>query len=151
MMDLSNEVYSVVISDQHLVEISEDCCTQWGLLPSHLGLMNTVKDDINKLNFTSEWERRHEFLKVWKRQKGKGATYRTLIEALQKIRCVTEAEYVSKLVQLPLTLTTSTQTEGTNGITEAPTSAVSTPGKIFIAQYSLACLNVSFKPLEATF
>ena len=98
-MDLSKG-YNQKISNIHLVEITGAHCTKWRLLPPLLGLESTVKDDINRKS-CDEREKRYDFLTEWKQQKGAGATYRALINALQKIGCQSDAEYVSQLI-LPL-------------------------------------------------
>ncbi len=97
-MDLTDEAYNKQISDRHLEEITNAHCAKWRHLPPHLGLENIVKDDVD-YSLGQERKKRFDFLTEWKQRKDNDATYKILIEALQKISCQNDAEYVSQLVQ----------------------------------------------------
>ena len=86
------------VSDDYLREIAQSSCKEWKHLPSLLGLDSIVADDIDKRSI-SEWEKRHEFLKEWKRREGSKATYKQLIRALLKIKSRDDAEKVCTLLK----------------------------------------------------
>ena len=90
------------VSDVHLQEISQSCCTKWRLLPAHLGMKEVVVNDIDRNNGADEQEKRYNFLKKWEAVKGSDATYTSLIKALLAIKCRKEAEGVRELLQKSL-------------------------------------------------
>ena len=119
-MDLSDEAYSKVISDQHLVKIAKAHCRKWKLMPPSLGLEQAVANDIAKTS-CDETEKIYNFFLEWKSKKGCDATYKALCEALQSIGCRADAEFVYNLVQ-PL----KSSFEAISGTSETPTAAAST-------------------------
>ena len=66
------------VSGEDLEKIS---CSLWRKLPKHLGLEESVVDDLER-DFRTEEERRGALLKKWKRREGFDATYIVLIKAL---------------------------------------------------------------------
>ena len=96
--NLKIEDVSKKISDIHLDEISQSCCSKWRQLLSCLGMKKIVKNDINRLSL-SEDEKRSSFFSMWVDEKGSGATYEKLIRALLKMRCMNDAEIVCELIQ----------------------------------------------------
>lgn len=84
------------VSDDHLREIALSYCKDWKKLPSLLGLESIVADDIDRSG-KEEGGKRHDFLLKWKSLNGSSATYKQLIGALLKIRCVDDAEKVCSL------------------------------------------------------
>ena len=92
------------VSDAHLEDIARSCCSGWRSLPSRLEMRKIVVEDIDRLQ-VSEEEKRLEFFKRWKREKGSEATYKKLIDALVEINCREDAEEVQHLIQNPATTT----------------------------------------------
>lgn len=86
------------ITEIHIGNISRSTCRKWRLLVVYLGLKAIVVSDIER-EVTSEEERRSNFFSLWRNEKGTGATYRTLIEALLEINCGSDAEYVCDLLE----------------------------------------------------
>jgi hypothetical protein len=95
---LSHRSSKKPVSDAHLEEISRSSCKQWKSLPSHLDLETIVASDIDRSQ-KDEREKRHDFFKKWKDIKGSGATYKQLINALLKIKCVQDAEKICQLLK----------------------------------------------------
>jgi hypothetical protein len=87
------------VSDRQLEEISRSCCEDWRSLPSYLQLETIVVKDIDRSQKVEE-EKRHDFLKKWKKTQGSGATYRKLHDALLAIKSQDDAEKVCKIVQV---------------------------------------------------
>ena len=86
------------ISDIHLNEISHSHCRKWRLLYSHLLLDKIVVDDVDRMPVTEEEDKRASFFHKWKEIKGSEATYQVLYNALIKIECKSDAEFVRNLV-----------------------------------------------------
>ena len=86
------------ITDVHLEVISRSYCGKWKRLPSHLNMESVVVDDIDRLAIDED-EKRLKFLSTWKTTKGSDATYKKLISALLKIKCVYDAEGVCEILQ----------------------------------------------------
>ena len=86
------------VTDVHLEELTRAHFGKWRFLPPHLGLNNTMKDDIDRKP-GDEREKRNNFLIEWKNRMGAKATYRALINGLLKIECKSDAEFVYQLIQ----------------------------------------------------
>jgi hypothetical protein len=86
------------VSDRHLEEISRVCCEDWRSLPPHLKLETIAAKDIDKSPKVEE-EKRHDFLKKWKKTKGSDATYKKLHDALIEIKSRDDAERVCKIMR----------------------------------------------------
>ncbi len=95
---LQEEDCNKPISDSHLAKISQSICEKWRLLPSHLKMEPIVTKDIDRES-KSEEEKRLEFLKRWKQERGLDATYKELINALLEIQCRRDAEKVCELLR----------------------------------------------------
>ena len=81
-------------SEEHIYEIST-LSIEWKMLGKRLiGLQTT--EDIDREEH-SEQNKRDKMLEKWLEMKGSKATYRVLIEALQRIKNVQAAEAVQKL------------------------------------------------------
>ena len=93
------------VSDVHLQDISRSCCSKWRRLPARLEMEEIVVQDIDRLQGLSEEEKRLNFFKQWKSEKGSEATYKKLIDALVKIKCREDAEKVQCLIENPATTT----------------------------------------------
>ena len=106
--NLTEESCSRPVSDVHLEEISRSHCRDWKRLPPYLGMATIMADDIDHMP-VAESEKRHQFFKTWKREKGSGATYRALIRALLIIKARQDAESICKILLqseiLPITPT----------------------------------------------
>ena len=76
-------------------QIASHCCEEYWRLPPHLGIEDTVFDDI-KRDEKSEPERKLALFKKWKQTKGSGATYKAIIAAFLKIELMDDAEKVCK-------------------------------------------------------
>lgn len=94
---IKEEDWSKEVSDSDLKEISHSYCSEWRLLPYHLGMKDIVVKNIER-NKDDEEERKHAFFRQWKQEKGFDATYKQLISALLKIRHREDAENVCKLL-----------------------------------------------------
>ena len=108
------------VTDIHLEELTHSHCGKWRYLPPHLGLDNTMKDDIDR-KFGDEREKRFNFLVEWKDRVGAEATYRALINGLLKIGCKSDAEFVHQLIH-PDPKTTA-HIQSTEPSSQIPTSA----------------------------
>ena len=86
-----------LVSDVHLQDISHSCCSKWRFLPARLEMEEIVVEDIDRLQGLSEEEKRLAFFKQWKSEKGSEATYKKLIDALEKIDCREDAENVFRI------------------------------------------------------
>lgn len=86
--------------------------------------------DIDKSQ-KGEEEKRHNFLKKWKKIQGSDATYRNLHDALLKINCREDAERVFKIMQEPSVESTPTpstdQTKQEAPSTRAPSVSTTPP------------------------
>ena len=85
------------ISDRHIQKFSSSHGSRWKLLPTHLGLMSILAEEID-CGPKSEEEKRHTFFTYWKQVKGSLATYKALITALLEVGCGEDAESVCRLV-----------------------------------------------------
>ena len=95
---LSEQDLSKAVSDKDLERISRSCCKDWKSLPTHLELETFLVEDIEK-SWADEREKRHNFLRQWKRIKGSRATYRQLVSALLEIGSVEDAEKVCAILK----------------------------------------------------
>ena len=86
------------VSDCDLEIISRCCCKDWKMLPAHLELDAIVAEDIDRKQ-VDEREKRHVFLRQWKKMKGSAATYKQLHTALLKIDCREDAEKVYAILE----------------------------------------------------
>ena len=99
-MDLSSAERDIntPVSDCHLERISRCCCKDWKMLPAYLKLDATVAEDIDRKP-VDEREKRHDFLRKWRKKKGSAATYKQLHTALLEIDCGEEAEKVYTILE----------------------------------------------------
>lgn len=95
---LFDDDHNKQVSDSHVEELTRTHCGKWRYLPPHLGLDNTMKDDIDR-EYGSEREKRYNFFIEWKERKGADATYKSLISGLLKSGCRSDAEYVCQLMK----------------------------------------------------
>ncbi len=86
------------VSDLHLQDIVRSKAIEWECLPVRLGMENptTVVKDI-KDEVQDSPKRRAEFFSRWQKEKGTGASYKSLVNALLRINCKLDAEYVCQL------------------------------------------------------
>ncbi len=152
--------FSKQVSDSHIKEMSWTHCRKWRHLPPHLGIENTVKDDIDR-RFVDEREKKYDFFIEWKERKGADATYEALINGLLKIGCESDAEYLCQLIQpepsatqeasvTPLSSTSATASEPSNtaSITTAAAATMSSPSSV-TTQTTFSPSNTT--PTQATF
>ena len=95
---ISDKECSKQVSDIHLQKLTRTHITKWRLLPPILGLEEAMKDDIDHES-GDEGEKQYKFFTGWKEMQGADATYKALINALLKIGCRSDAEYVCQLMQ----------------------------------------------------
>ena len=116
---LTVQDYETQITDSHVERISRSYCKRWKLLPPYLKMETIVAEDID-CKQAHEGEKRYEFIKTWKQEKGSKATYLSLISALLQIDCKDDAGNVCKLLydekRILATSTVSTQTAPGSGI-----------------------------------
>lgn len=93
-----------IVSDLHLDKISQTCCTagRWKTLATHLDILRSVVEDINKKESDDE-EKRNSFFYKWKQMKGSEATYKRLVTALLKIDHRLDAESVLTMLKESIT------------------------------------------------
>ena len=96
---LSEEDLSVAVSEKDLERIARSCCKDWKSLPTHLELETILVEDIEKSQAHDEREKRHNFLRQWKRMKGSAATSKQLVSALLEIDSVEDAEKVCSILK----------------------------------------------------
>ena len=88
------------VSIVHATEIAAHHCHEWRRLLVFLFSEdeepNSIKKDIEKVE--GPQQQRDEFFNVWKKKKGKEATYKALISALLHIGCREDAEVVCKIL-----------------------------------------------------
>ena len=120
---LLDDKCSKKISDIHLEQLSATRCRKWRYLPTHLGLAPIVTYDLEPLEHDRrpESEKRLDFFRGWKETRGSAATYQSLIQALLKIGCREDAEFVYELLQSPESH--SSTSAGTNSATPSQASA----------------------------
>ena len=108
---LSEADTSQQASDSNLELITLSCCEQWKSLPPYLVVETIVATDIDKTQKDPQ-EKRHDFFRKWKKIKGSGATYKVLITALLKIKCVEDAEKVCEILKDSIGLQTASAASG---------------------------------------
>ena len=108
---LSEADTSQQASDSNLGLITLSCCEKWKSLPPYLVVENIVATDIDKSQKDPQ-EKRHDFFCEWKKIKGSSATYKVLITALLKIKCVEDAEKVCKILKNSIGLQTASAASG---------------------------------------
>ena len=82
-MDIQQEKLDRIISDYDIDEIASKYLTNWKRLRSVLGLTRADEESICTGNLEGQ---RREFLYKWKDLKGDSATYRSLIDAAEKVQ-----------------------------------------------------------------
>ena len=99
--ELTEEDCEREVSDSDIVKIASSIHGKWKTqLPSHLGMDPIVVADIVRApGYIPEEDRRLDFFKKWKQQKGFEATYKTLIIALLEIKCTQDAGKVCKILK----------------------------------------------------
>ena len=95
------------VTDIHLEEISRSYCEEWNCLTPYLGMPTIVGSDVSHSATSTEKGKRYDFLTRWKHKKGRGATYKVLINALLKTESRKDAEGVCEMLQK--SMQTSTQ------------------------------------------
>ena len=85
------------ITDSHVERIAHSYCKRWKLLPPYLKMETIVAEDIDRKQ-VDECEKRYDFIKIWKQEKGSEATYLSLISALLEIDCKDDAGNVCQLL-----------------------------------------------------
>ena len=97
----TDAILSTKVTDLHALDIADAHCSEWASLLVVLGIENSssVKKDIEKKHVGDAKEQRKEFFEVWKKQKGKEATYKVLINALLQIKQRSDAEYICNLLK----------------------------------------------------
>ena len=94
---LSEEDWSLKVSDIHVGDISRFHYEKWRDLYPHLDLAKIVVTDASR-NYGSESERRSAFFNEWKEQQASDATYRKLVYALLQIGAKQDAVSVCELL-----------------------------------------------------
>lgn len=96
--DIADEDCSKEITEKHLGMICSFLCVDWRQLPSCLDMKASVAQKIDRER-VSEDEKERMFFSKWLQNKGSGATYKTLINALLEKEDMQDAESVCKLLQ----------------------------------------------------
>ena len=130
---LQEEDCSKQISDSHLEKIAHSNCEKWRSLPSYLKMEAIISKDIER-EFKGEEERRLEFLKHWKQERGLDATYRELVNALLEIKCRQDAEKVCELLQKFLSTAPEGSVRSNSRKDEEATDSVTTSMFHFLLQ-----------------
>lgn len=99
--------YDRQVTDTHINDICLHCSFKWANLLAPLGMNSNVEDDLDQMQGLDKSDR---FLRIWKQQKGDGATYKVLMAALLSINCQDDADYICRLL------------EGSDSIISAPSS-----------------------------
>ena len=86
------------ISDDHLALIARDYLNNWEALRFHLGLSYAQQTAISKSYPQDYVQQKHECLQEWRRMKGDGATYQTLISAAEEATQQLLADQVKRLI-----------------------------------------------------
>ena len=97
--NLSEEDINKHITLGHLEAVSRSFCGKWRSLPAHLELDSIVIESINRMQLAED-EKKSKFFKTWRELKGPAATYKVLIRALLKIKCIADAESVCNLLMM---------------------------------------------------
>lgn len=98
--NLTQDCCNRQITKIHVGDISRNVCRRWKSLVAYLGMRGIVVSNIEHEPMNEE-ERRQNFFSQWKNDKGSEATYMVLIDALLRINCRSDAEYVCGLLQNP--------------------------------------------------
>lgn len=75
-----------VVTDKDIAVIAQDYLQTWEELPPFLELTNAEKEAIRRTHREDYDEQKKAFLQRWKKQRGRGATYRVLIKAARESR-----------------------------------------------------------------
>ena len=94
--DLKPEDVNVKIDVQHINEIAKICIKEWDCLHTKLGIDTK---DIAATEAGSSQNRSLQIICLWKKQNGREATYKRLIDALIKIKSREEAESVCEILK----------------------------------------------------
>ena len=86
------------IAYQELAIIARDYLVSWEELSPHLELTVQQEQSIQR-TFRKYEDQKREALRMWKRNKGRGATYHTLITAAETIPNMQLADNVRALLQ----------------------------------------------------
>ena len=96
--ELNESEVTKSVSPIHLQQISRSRCRKWRLLPAALGMENDhIWEDIQR-EVDDEEGRRNTFFSRWQSEKGSDANYKSLINALLRIGCKQDAEFVCGLM-----------------------------------------------------
>ena len=95
MESIPNEILDSQISDIDIDEISNKYLTKWKRLLSVLGLTRVHEESICTGNVDGQ---RRELLYTWKELKGDSATYRSLIDAAEKVQNKNLADNIRRLL-----------------------------------------------------
>ena len=86
------------VTEQHVLDISQKTCKKWKDLRVFLKMSENSVSDIER-EAGGESDKRKSFFDRWKQEKGSDATYKALLDALLKIECREDAEYICELLQ----------------------------------------------------
>lgn len=139
-LNLSEDAIEKVVVDTHLEKISSNYCREWFRLHSYLDIKTIVAEDIEGQPISPR-RKRYQFFTTWKKIKGNGATYRSLIRALLETENALDAHNVGQLL---LELLAEQDATGT----------ASDPGTLFSLKQNLTTftiLNESTKAVCAVF
>ena len=87
-----------LITDQDIAIIARDYLVVWEELSPHLDLTASQEHNIRQ-TFRRYEDQKREALRMWKRNKGNGATYRILITAAETISKMKLADNVRALLK----------------------------------------------------
>lgn len=96
--NLSEEDVKKVVSDKHIAKFSRFHGKDWKFLPPYLEVVGIVVNDIDGQPISVE-EKRLEFFKRWKNERGCAATYKALINALLCFGCKEDAESLCEMLK----------------------------------------------------
>lgn len=96
---LSEDSYGRCVSESHMGHLSSSMHSKWRLVAPQLRLKDVVPSIEGTSEARSEEEKAKLLLILWRRRRGNEATYKSLIEALLKADCRSDAEYVCQMLK----------------------------------------------------
>ena len=138
---ISRDACNKRVSDLHIIDISLKHCRKWRDLPNYLGIDKIAVSDLEYAP-GSESDKRTQFFNRWQQEKGRDATYRSLLAALLKVQSREDDAESREDVEFICTLlkddNTSASSCSTNGA--PPGNAATSNGKHQYQRHS-ACLK----------
>ena len=98
---ISSDLLNTPITDHNIATIARDYLVNWEELAPHLELTAPQEQSIRK-DFREYELQKREALRMWKRNKGNGATYHTFITVAENISNMQLADNVRALLEKQL-------------------------------------------------